>query len=259
MKKKLAGTVFGIALVAYGLSSAAQASLIDMGGGLIYDDVLDITWLKNANLADTQSFGVAGIDANGAMNWDTANSWIAAMNASNYLGHADWRLPTVMPLDGTDFVYAPIHDGSHDRGYNIGETGTLYEGSTAHEMAHLFYTTLGNDAKCAPSTATTDAGCLDRSEPDYVAPWGLLNKGPFTGLMSDRYWYGQESTIDPLRAFDFNFNDGQTGTGGKTGMMYAWAVLDGQATAVVPVPAAVWLFGSGLLGLVAVARGRRSL
>ena len=32
----------------------------------------------------------------------------------------------------------------------------------------------------------------------------------------------------------------------------------GEATAVIPVPAAVWLFGSGLLGLVGVARRRQA-
>ena len=32
-------------------SGAAQATLIDRGGGLIYDSVLNVTWLQNANLA----------------------------------------------------------------------------------------------------------------------------------------------------------------------------------------------------------------
>jgi hypothetical protein len=32
----------------------------------------------------------------------------------------------------------------------------------------------------------------------------------------------------------------------------------GEATAVIPVPAAVWLFGSGLLGLVGAARRKQA-
>ena len=36
------------------------------------------------------------------------------------------------------------------------------------------------------------------------------------------------------------------------------ALSNARAFAVVPVPAAVWLFGSGLLGLVGIARRRRS-
>lgn len=67
-------------------SSSAQAALYDRGNGLIYDDVLNVTWLQNANLAASNTFGVSGIEANGAMTWDTANAWVAAMNAANYQG-----------------------------------------------------------------------------------------------------------------------------------------------------------------------------
>jgi|RifCSPlowO2_12_1023861.scaffolds.fasta_scaffold474522_1 hypothetical protein len=33
------------------IAGRAQATLIDRGGGLIYDNVLNITWLQNANYA----------------------------------------------------------------------------------------------------------------------------------------------------------------------------------------------------------------
>jgi hypothetical protein len=36
-------------------------------------------------------------------------------------------------------------------------------------------------------------------------------------------------------------------------LFHAWAVRDGDIGAV-PIPAAAWLFGSGLLGLIGVAR-----
>lgn len=254
MKTTASGFVLGTALLAS--IPAAHASLINLGNGLIYDDILNITWLQNANLAATETFGVAGIAADGTMTWDTAALWIQAMNASNYLGYNTWRLPNLTPINGVSFNYDPIHDGSHDRGYNISDVGTVYAGSTAHELAHLFYSTLGNDALCAPSTATTDEACHSRATPAYYGPWGLQNTGPITGLVNYRYWYKFESEINESRAFDFNFNDGQTGTGFKGNSFYAWAVLPGQATAVVPVPAAAWLLGSGLIGLVAVSRRR---
>lgn len=252
--KKHSG-LFAAGLLACVTAGTSQASLIDLGNGLVYDDVLDISWLQNANLAATETFGVAGINVDGTMTWHTAAAWIAAMNANNYLGYSTWQLPSVSPLNGVNFNYAPIHDGSHDRGYNISETGTLYEGSTAHQLAHLFYNSLGNDALCVPSAATNDEGCLSRATPDYYAPWGLANTGPFSNLIGYRYWYKQQSEENETRYFDFNFNDGQTGTGYFGNPFHVLPILAGDATAV-PVPGAVWLLGSGLLGLVAIGRRR---
>lgn len=40
--------VIGSLLLAF--DSESDAALIDRGGGLIYDDVLDITWLQDASL-----------------------------------------------------------------------------------------------------------------------------------------------------------------------------------------------------------------
>ena len=41
-----------------------------------------------------------------------------------------------------------------------------------------------------------------------------------------------------------------------TGVQNMDSIID-NITAVVPVPAAVWLFGSGLLGLVGIARRKK--
>jgi hypothetical protein len=54
---------FGVLLaVILGVSSITYAALWDRGGGLIYDDVLNITWLQDANYAKT-----SGYDADGRM------------------------------------------------------------------------------------------------------------------------------------------------------------------------------------------------
>jgi len=55
----------------------AHATLINRGNGLIYDDVQDITWLQNANLAGD------------AMTWVDSMDW--ASNLS-FGGFDDWRL-----------------------------------------------------------------------------------------------------------------------------------------------------------------------
>ncbi len=48
-------------------------------------------------------------------------------------------------------------------------------------------------------------------------------------------------------------NYGAQDYGFKSSNVYAWAVKSGDVSAV-PVPAAVWLFVSGLVGLVGFAR-----
>lgn len=54
-------------------------------------------------------------------------------------------------------------------------------------------------------------------------------------------------------AWYLNFTNGYQGDFIVFGTTYAWAVHDGVVGApVVPLPATVWLFGSGLLGLWAM-------
>ncbi len=74
-------------------AGTSQAILIDRGGGLIYDDVLNITWLQDANYAKT-----SGHDADGVMSWESAIEWT---NQLTYGGFDDWRLPKTIQPDGT--------------------------------------------------------------------------------------------------------------------------------------------------------------
>lgn len=94
MTSRLLGMVCaGFVMILY-ISSAQGALLSRLGGQAVYDDASwKITWISDANLAASNTFGTAGINANGTMNWDTANTWIANMNTANYLGFDDWRLP----------------------------------------------------------------------------------------------------------------------------------------------------------------------
>jgi Protein of unknown function (DUF1566) len=237
----------GMILLLLACGSANAALLSRAGGQAYYDDVLDITWLANANLADTNDFGVAGINANGSMTWSTAQSWIGAMNAANYLGTNTWRLPTVEPLNGSTFNYTGSYNGSTDAGSNQSEQGTAYAGSTGSEMAHLFYNTLNNKGYCDPLLST--GGICSSPQ----AGWGLSNVGPFSNFQSKDYWSGTEYAPNTSYAWRFNFFDGNQNMGGsKASHMYsAWAVRSGDI-APVPVPGAIWLFGGavGLLGYV---------
>ncbi len=50
---KVCSKIIWISILAFGLSGMAQAALFDRGGGMIYDDVLDISWLQDANYTQT--------------------------------------------------------------------------------------------------------------------------------------------------------------------------------------------------------------
>ncbi|MBL8223759.1 MAG: DUF1566 domain-containing protein [Chromatiales bacterium] len=219
-----------------------------------YDDLLDVTWVANANLAATGTFGVDGIAADGTMTWFTAVEWVAAMNAAAYLGQDDWRLPTVDPANGVAFQYQRSYDGSTDVGYGLGAPGSVFAGTTASELAHLNYTTLGNLAFCGP--ASSGNTCVPQ------AGGGFLNRGPFTNFVAGAYWTGRswDPSTDLAWVFRFGpqsgFLDGNQGSSLKGGFRAVLAVRDGDL-AVIPLPAAGWLLLSGLALLGRRASVRR--
>ena len=102
-------------------------------------------------------------------------------------------------------------------------------------MGNLFYDVLGGNAST------------------YISSVHNSNYDLFSNIQSIVYWTATEYTPNTINAWYFNFSGGGQYVGNKTISNYAWAVYDGDVSAV-PIPAAVWLFGSGLLGLIGVAR-----
>jgi hypothetical protein len=83
------------------ITPAAKSALNDRGGGLIYDDVLDITWMQDANY-----IGIT-------MTWNDA---LTTVDNLVYQDYDDWRLPT-------------------------SDTSCSGNDCTGSEMGHLFYIT----------------------------------------------------------------------------------------------------------------------
>ncbi|MBI5658522.1 MAG: DUF1566 domain-containing protein [Nitrosomonadales bacterium] len=169
------------------------------------------------------------------MNWNTAQNWIGAMNSANYLGFNDWRLPTVTDT-GAPGISGSWYDGTGDHGYNTASTG---------EMAHLWYSDLGNLGYVSTSGAYPQAG------------WGLTNTGPFSNVQSYPYWSGTEYAPNTYSAWGFYTGYGYQDAYNKNFNMFAWAVRPGQSVvAAVPEPemVAMLLAGLGVLGFTARRR-----
>lgn len=222
--------VLSMAMV-LGVSSASWATLWDRGKGMIYDDVLKITWVQDANYANT-----SGYDDDGRMNWDEATTWAASLG---YGGFNDWRLPSTV-----DGEYTWGYDGSTRAGYNI----------TSSEMGYMYYVNLGNKGYCAKdgTCPQLDYGLNNTSFID-----GNGNSVSFQNVQPGGYWSGTVYGVAPENAWDFYFDNGLQLASPKVNNLYAWAVHSGDVGAPVPESGTILLLGVGLVGLLGVRRGKR--
>lgn len=236
-----------LALLVGGLASATW---IARGGGLIYNDVLRSTWIQDANLAATDTFGVSDIGADGSMNWATAKQWIAAMNAARYKGYSDWRFPIIAPV-GADFVYQGSFDGSTDYGYN--------NTSANSELAYIHYVEFGNKAVFdTTGNAQTGYGLVDDVlNPNDESLFQNLNcttLAPFCPTYWSGTRYGQNINFptnnDAVWVFDMSIG-AQSGDF-ESKLYRAWAVRSGD----VPEPATLALLALGVVGLALSRRSR---
>ena len=213
------------------LSVSANAALLsrDLDGNpgtaeAYYDDEANLTWLADANYALT-----SGYDGDGFMDWGTANDWAASLDLDGVAGADGWRLPTTPLLDD-----GCSNQADRSWGYNC----------SGSEMGNLFYNVLGG----TQYTSIDDV----HNENYYL----------FSNIGTDpaySYWSATEYVLYDVNAWTFDFENGHQGYTSKPNTFYAWAVYDGDiaAPSAVPVPAAVWLFGSGLVGLIGIARRRK--
>jgi hypothetical protein len=83
-----------------GYSQTVKAALWDRGGGLIYDDDLNITWLQDARYAVTSGYEFSDTDSPilGYMSWTHAMGWVDSLEYYDSIRDViwdDWRLPEV--------------------------------------------------------------------------------------------------------------------------------------------------------------------
>jgi hypothetical protein len=193
----LAGAVFACIFMCFALPVNA-ALFSRLGGKLVYDSDLNITWLADGNLAESNTFGVTGINLDGSMSWASGlpQAWIGAMNSTYYLGINNWRLPNTLHPDGScELVDA-------NRSYGRYCTGS--------EMGHLYYTEFGLGA---------GEGIGDGSP--------VTNIGPFKNVRRNTYW-SQTAVQNSGRQYVFQFQAGYQNLGLTNINDYAWPVFDGD-------------------------------
>lgn len=229
MRIKVPGLTFGFkqfrsavcaALCMLGVGTAS-ATLLDRGPNMVYDDVLNITWTRQAG---------DGVERN----WVNANAWAAGffINDPTYGLIDDWRLPYASvsaPNGGVGPITMP--DGQACTGAGGADEVACRD----NEMAYMFYYNLDGTYHIGETGTQTAVGGEE-----------------LTGILHD-YWSGTE--FDSSRAWYFLFSLGDQRNVGKSDLNDAWAVRPGDVAAAIPEPEiyAMMLAGLGLIGWV----GRR--
>ncbi|MFI5091390.1 MAG: hypothetical protein ACHP7P_15220, partial [Terriglobales bacterium] len=200
---------------------------VNPGGQTVYDPVANVTWLANANLAATNTFGLPPckdqgnpkpcVNQDGAMNLDSANQFVMNMNTysgAGYLGQTHWELP---PLDPS----CPS--------YNC----------DSNPMGELFYDQLG----------------FSRGTPVVATP--NIAVGPFNNIQPYLYWSCLGATIQdacqtdgPASGFEwsFSFGNGFQDTDILANDLYVTAYFVGARGPTISVWLPVGSHASGLNG-----------
>ncbi len=229
MKKSLVWSL--VMLFVLAMSVSAQAALTTIGtaqfGGssteykLIWDDD------NNGNSLVWLDYSHTGAS------WTSQNTWAAglddALTIHLYSGYSvdwdgSWRLPNAA---------------------GPGETPTVGYNMTTSEMGHLYYTELGNVGQPEPG-------------------WGLNNTGDFDNLSgyqtTSAYWTSTAHETIKNYGWYFLMYDGYLSYNPNSRYYYGLAVRTGDVlTSSVPLPGAIWLLGSGLVGLVGFSRRKKQI
>lgn len=186
---------------------------------------LSLSFSVNAALVGRLAATEGGTDYQAYYDTEADITWLADANAG---GAMSWS-------EANTWVDSLIVDGKGSWRLPTSDTCQGYN-CLSSELGSLFYNALGNTAG------------------------SLSNSGPFINIQSDYYWTSTRITVfenSTDYVYAFRMQDGIQSDGWTPWGYSTLAVQSGDVSAV-PVPAAVWLFGSGLIGLVGFARRKKA-
>ena len=201
-------------------------AIINASGGVIHDtpNYLDGSYNNydgdnGRAYSGTYTLTTADFGSGGTVDWWAGQALVHYLDTQNYGGSSQWALPT---------------QPDQNYGYNI----------TNSQLGELYYNELHATAYPASNFGILGTGTFSDTSGSV---------GPFINAHTYVYWSGTEYASNPSIAWYFSTSNGLQNLYYKSSQIYAWAVSPGQVSAV-PELGEVWLFGTGLLGLLGLKR-----
>ena len=233
------------------LNTFGALSIRDLDGDLtnghegVYDDVLDITWLAESDLL---ILNPNGFDGNpyawyGSLQPQDAPSLIEQLNSISYLGVSSWRLPiATLPEPSSCYEYWTDSAVLTCDGNTVGYYSEINfsNGEFKNELLSLYYETIG---------AQQGQGISNANSTNKQLFYNFDNDGPVVRLYDSQ---GEDEGFAQI-----SMSSG-TMSWPANGGQHFWPVFDSDPYLnPVPLPAGIYLFLSGLVGL-GLMRGRKS-
>ena len=213
------------------------------------NDIVKITILTYISLLSSNAFSASlseNFDDGLAKGWEFDGLWHVTDNA---------------PYGGTGYALGYVKD----------ETSGLAPNGNYDTGEPTFGTALSPSASCIGACSLsfdyikiTEGGAFDNLEVSIIQDSSeylidTITDGYVPSYISFSFDLTSLSSVDTMSPFNVKFYfDSVDGIGNDTAGVRIDNFSVGTTPAVIPVPAAVWLFGSGLIGLIGAARRKKA-
>jgi hypothetical protein len=285
-KTAIAAGILASAALGTGIAQAAAVQPATGNGDLILfiqDTVTHVTYARDTGIAINTLFSSSSAVANAP-----SQGTVAMINglATQSIA-ADANLTAFLAASGTDALQWAVEAGGWTATTGAGRKpiGAARYLTTSSAPANITVvaqtaaaggmtafngdvTNLNSFGNLGATNSTNEIGPFTAANPQGDGIWGTAN-----GSITSQSWYGANiptsgNPVNTTALTLFGITGNGTGTGSGSGFALAYNVgsvkLDGagnltftgNGASAVPLPAAIWLLGSGLLGLAGVGRRR---